>query len=395
VVSKHLVSDDVAAVSRLDVVPKILEVVCNTTGMGFAAVARVTYDRWVACAVRDDIGFGLKPGGELELKSTICDEIRDSGKLVVFNDAAEDPTFRDHHTPRIYGLRSYISVPIVRRNGGFFGTLCAIDPNPAEINNPAVVSTFELFADLIGRHLDMEDDLARSREALLDAQAAEELREQFIAVLGHDLRNPLAAIDGGTRLLVKTPLNERATEVIAMMRQSVGRMSGLIDNVLDFARGRLGGGLAIDRKLDPDLDTAFYHVVAELQTAHPGRTIETSLAISEPVEGDRHRLSQLLSNLLANALTHGDADAPVRVTAKTEDGRFELTVANQGTPIPDSAMRNLFQPFARASVSPNQAGLGLGLYIASEIARVHGGVLEVESTPQETRFSFRMPLGRA
>jgi signal transduction histidine kinase len=385
------IEDDIAAVSRLDVIPKILEVVCRTTGMGFAAVARVTPDRWVACAVRDDIGFGLKPGGELELKTTICDQIRDSGHLVAFDDAALDPAFRDHHTPRIYGLKSYISVPI-RHRGAFFGTLCAIDPNPAKVNNPATIGTFELFADLIGRHLDLENELAASAEALMDARQAEELRDQFIAVLGHDLRNPLAAVDGGLRLVSKTPLSERATTVVGMMQGSVLRMAGLIDNVLDFARGRLGGGFVIDRQRDPALDTAFHHVIAELQTANPGCRIETELAISEPVTGDTRRLTQLLSNLVANALLHGASDAPVKVEARTTGGIFELSVSNKGEPIPDSVMRSLFQPFARATVSPNQQGLGLGLYISSEIARVHGGSLDVTSTAEETRFSFRMPL---
>lgn len=385
------IQTDIAAVSRLDVVPKILEVVCRTTGMGFAAVARVTKDRWVACAVQDNIGFGLKPGGELELKTTICDEIRDSGRLVAFDDAAEDPDFRDHHTPRIYGLKSYISVPI-RHRGEFFGTLCAIDPNPAKVNNPITIGTFELFADLIGRHLDLENELAASAEALIDARQAEELRDQFIAVLGHDLRNPLAAVDGGLRLMSKTPLNDRAASILGMMQDSVGRMAGLIDNVLDFARGRLGGGFVIDRQLDPALDTAFYHVVAELQTANPSRQIDTDLAISQPVPGDTRRLTQLLSNLVANALVHGAADSPVKVEARTVDGVFELSVSNKGTPIPESVMRSLFQPFARATVSPNQQGLGLGLYISSEIARVHGGALDVNSTAEETRFSFRMPL---
>jgi signal transduction histidine kinase len=387
------IEDDIAAISRLDVVPKILEVVCRTTGMGFAAVARVTKDRWVACAVQDNIGFGLKPGGELEVKTTICDEIRDSGRLVVFDDATLDPEFKDHHTPRIYGLKSYISVPIQHR-GAFFGTLCAIDPNPAKVNTPETINTFELFADLIGRHLDLENELAASAEALMDAQQAEELRDQFIAVLGHDLRNPLAAVDGGLRLISKTPLSDKATALIGMMQGSVGRMSGLIDNVLDFARGRLGGGFVIDRKLDPELATAFYQVVAELQTAHPARKIETDLEISQPVTGDTRRLTQLLSNLLANALVHGSPDWPVKVSARTNGGDFELSVSNKGAPIPEAAMRSLFQPFARATVIPNQQGLGLGLYIASEIARVHGGLLDVDSTPDETRFRFRMPLAK-
>src|ERR1700733_12845668 len=103
---------DITAVSRIDAVASILEIVCRTTGMGFAAVARVTRDRWVACAVRDEIAFGLLPGGELDVKTTICDEIRDSGRAGIIDHVAQDEDFRDHHTPRMYGVKGYISMPI-------------------------------------------------------------------------------------------------------------------------------------------------------------------------------------------------------------------------------------------------------------------------------------------
>ena len=161
---------DVSAISRIDAVTSILEVVCRTTGMGFAAVARVTKDRWVACAVRDEIAFGLMPGGELDVKTTICDEIRDSGRAVVIDHVADDEYFRDHHTPRMYGLQSYISMPIVLPSGEFFGTLCAIDPRPARLNTPEVVGMFKNFAQLIAFHLDAQERAAKQEAALLDAQ---------------------------------------------------------------------------------------------------------------------------------------------------------------------------------------------------------------------------------
>jgi GAF domain-containing protein len=104
--------------------------------MGFAAVARVTEDRWIACAVRDEIEFGLKPGGELKVETTICNEIRASGDRVVIDHVSQDEAFCRHPTPAMYGFQSYISVPIRRRNGAFFGTLCAIDPRPARLNTP-------------------------------------------------------------------------------------------------------------------------------------------------------------------------------------------------------------------------------------------------------------------
>jgi sigma-B regulation protein RsbU (phosphoserine phosphatase) len=218
-----------------------------------------------------------------------------------------------------------------------------------------------------------------------------ELREQFIAVLGHDLRNPLASLSSGARLMLKAKTPEDAVKIEAMMQNSVVRMARMIDSVMDFARGRLGGGLTLNAAiyaLEPVLD----QVVAELASAHPDRMIDTQFELETPVVCDAPRIGQLFSNLLGNAVTHGAPDAPIRVHAAAGNGTFELSVANAGKPISEEAMKHLFQPFYRGTVRPSMQGLGLGLYIASEIAKAHGGTLEVASSATETRFTFRMPL---
>jgi signal transduction histidine kinase len=384
-------TEDVAAVARIDAVPRILEVVCRMTGMGFSAIARVTEDRWIACAVRDEIQFGLQPGGELQVETTICDEIRASGKLVVIDHVAEDAAFCGHPTPRMYGFQSYISVPIFHPPGEFFGTLCAIDPRPARLNTPETVGMFELFADLIAVHLDSQERLRSSETELQAALQASELREQFIAVLGHDLRNPLAAIDASAAALLYLPLDPQARPVVERIKRSAARMGGLIANLMDFARGRLGGGLPLTRVVESGLLSMLEQGVAELQSAWPDRAIESDFALRRPVSCDSARIAQLFSNLLANALTHGDPGRPVRVQARSDGAGFELSVANSGEPIPSATLDHLFQPFSRASAGPGQEGLGLGLYIAAEIARAHDGTLEVASSAAETRFTFRMP----
>jgi signal transduction histidine kinase len=389
----HSFADDLETISQIDAIPKILDVVCRTTGMGFAAVARVTEHRWIACAVRDEIAFGLQPGGELQVETTICDEIRDTGKPIVINHVREDEAFCDHPTPKLYGFQSYISVPIFRPNGQFFGTLCAIDPRPNNLNTPETIGMFNLFANLIGLHLDAQERLKQSEAALLDERETAQLREQFIAVLGHDLRNPLNAVRGGAEmLLLLIPLNEQATSMITMIQRSAVRMAGLIDNVMDFARGRLGGGLSLNRVLETGLETMLEQVMAEARIVWPDRTILSELALSRPIYCDGARVAQLFSNLLANALTHGDPSAPVRVRAHTAERGFELYVANLGEPIPPESMDRLFQPFSRTTTEPGKQGLGLGLYIASEIARAHEGTLKVRSTPEETCFTFRLPI---
>jgi len=387
----HDFQKDIDAVGAIQVVPTILDVICRITGMGFAAVARVTPDRWVALRVRDDIAFGLKPGGELKVESTICHEIRQCGEAVVIDHVSENETWRDHHTPKMYGFQSYISMPIFLRDGRFYGTLCAIDPKPAKLENPETIGLFKAFADLIAFHLEASELLTTSEENLLDERKTAELREQFIAVLGHDLRNPLASISGGVRLLLKEEQSEKSRSILTMMHSSVGRMSALINDVLDFARGRLGGGLGVVVS-EANLTAVLAQVAGEISGSFPEREIDMQVAIGRPVTVDSGRIGQMFSNLLANALMHGAAGAPVRVRASTEGDLFELSVSNGGEQIPPAALSQLFKPFVRGAVKPSQQGLGLGLYIASEIAKAHGGTMTATSSPEETRFTFRMPL---
>lgn len=121
--------------------------------MGFAAVARVTEQRWIACQVLDKISFGLEPGDELKIKETICDEIRDSGEAVVFDDASDDIKWSRHPVPVIYGFRSYCSFPVDLDDRTLFGTLCAIDPAKRQVSDEATAFCFSEYARRVGRIL--------------------------------------------------------------------------------------------------------------------------------------------------------------------------------------------------------------------------------------------------
>ena|GEM_PF-817917 len=174
---------DIEAVSRIPIVANMLEVICRTTGMGFAAVARVTDDRWVVCSVRDEISFGLQPGSELKLETTICNEIRQHHHAVVIDHVAEDENFAHHHTPAMYGFQSYISMPITRKDGTFFGTLCSIDPRPAKLNNPTIIGMFNLFADLISFHLNAAEQLSFTEADFVNERRDAELQAMYTAEL--------------------------------------------------------------------------------------------------------------------------------------------------------------------------------------------------------------------
>jgi GAF domain-containing protein len=163
---------DIEAVKEIATIPTMLEVICRTTGMRFAAVARVTEDRWIACSVRDGIAFGLRPGGELNVETTICNTIRASHQPVIIDNVTEDKNYAHHPIPKMYGFQSYISFPVIRKNGEFFGTLCAIDPKPAQLNNPNIIGLFSLFSELLSLQLQEIDLLEQKRSALRESSSS-------------------------------------------------------------------------------------------------------------------------------------------------------------------------------------------------------------------------------
>lgn len=381
---------DIAAIQSISSVPTILEAVSALTGLRFVCIARVTGNSWTSCAVLDELGFGLKVGGELDVTTTLCEEVRDTRRAVIIDDVRCDPVYKEHRTPRLYGFRSDISIPVFRPGGAYFGTLCALDPEPARLKGKATHASMSLFAQLITKHMETERMLHESAAALLDERETSELREQFIAVLGHDLRSPLGSILLGAELLEAESLSPKAGSVVARMRRSAQRMAALVNDVMDFTRGRMGGGIAVTLRREPALQGPLMQVVEELRSAFPERAIEVDFRLDASVYCDVARIQQMLSNLLKNALVYGAPDVAVRVHATSHDGMFELSVANGGEAMAPGTIEQLFKPFWRAAGQAANEGLGLGLFIVWEIARSHGGRLDVNSSSEETRFTFRM-----
>jgi signal transduction histidine kinase len=170
-------------------------------------------------------------------------------------------------------------------------------------------------------------------------------------------------------------------------------MSGLIDNVLDLARSRLGGGIVLDLDATRPLGPTLEQVVEEMRAAYPETEIRLDINVPSKVKVDHQRIAQMFSNLLGNAVTYGAENAPIEVHARLNGNRhLELSVTNSGEPIAPEIVEHLFKPFHRGHVTSNAQGLGLGLYIASQIAQEHGGSIQVHSEDQITRFTFRMAV---
>jgi signal transduction histidine kinase len=170
-------------------------------------------------------------------------------------------------------------------------------------------------------------------------------------------------------------------------------MSQLIDDVMDFARGRLGPGLGIAPEPVGDLTLALRDVVSELREANPGRAVLDTIAIDGTVCCDRGRVQQLLSNLLGNALMHGAQESPVLVAGAIEHDALVLWVTNSGKAIASGDLQKVFEPYWRPATSKPGGGLGLGLYICSQIVKAHGGTLDVTSSETAgTCFVARLPI---
>lgn len=234
------------------------------------------------------------------------------------------------------------------------------------------------------------------RRALVDISAARlqevvRAREMLLAMLGHDLRNPVQAIAmAGATLKLD---DARVATVQKQIARISGRMGRMINHVLDLSR--LQAGFTLVRERAPrDFGELLNDVVNEARYAHPGSELQARFSDLGSLDIDADRIAQVLGNLISNARHHGVAERPVMLEAERSAEALLVRVINHGAPLSEQALENLFAPFKRGSLdnADNPRGLGLGLYIASTIVREHGGELSVNSGDGLVTFTMRLPL---
>jgi phosphoserine phosphatase RsbU/P len=235
----------------------------------------------------------------------------------------------------------------------------------------------------------------RQVEALLEAQKrTDELREQLIAVVGHDLRSPLMAITAGAQLLVgRHTLGEADQRGAERILRSASRMDSIIGELLDFARARVGGGIPLDQRAMTNLDDLCREALGEARLAHPEREFEKEGRAGSGL-WDRDRLRQVIANLIGNAAQHGGTDDPIRLILRDEGDQASLSVQNTGPVIPAELLPSIFEPFRGSRNPDKRERLGLGLFITHEIVTAHGGTISVSSSTEGTMFTVRLPRQR-
>jgi len=426
---------DVTNIQNITIVPTLLNVICQTTGMGFAAVARVTEDRWITCSVQDNVAFGLKPGDELQIKTTICDEIRQDRKAVIIDNVSEDPEFRYHHTPAMYGLQSYISVPIMLKDGSFFGTLCAIDPKPNSLKTFKVREMFNLFADLISFHITSIEEanesktILKEKDNLLEKTEIEKQKavksksdiekklieknislekmnnelEAFNYISSHDLQEPLRKIQLFTDTIEREEVNnlsEKGKTAFNKIKTSAFRMQNLINDLLIYSKTKFD-----DRKFAlKDLNEIARDVIEDLTDEFENKNVVFDIQDLGKLSVIEFQFRQLLYNLINNSMKFASPDRNLIITisAKITNGileklspltkYYQITIADNGIGFDQSYNEKIFGLFQALHTKPAKS-TGIGLTIVKRIVENHNGFIKAEGIlNQGAKFDIFIPL---
>ncbi len=220
-----------------------------------------------------------------------------------------------------------------------------------------------------------------------------DFEQQLIGIVSHDLRNPLTAIKLGVSALLRSPsLGDRETRGLLRVQESAERATRMVKDLLDFTQARLGGGIRLERR-QADLHAVTRAVVDEVEASHPGRHILLRQEGDARGVWDPDRLAQVVQNLVTNAVKYSPPESAVRVLTGTDGDWAELTVENEGEPIPAERLPEIFRPMTRATSEIDRAGrsVGLGLYIVRHIVDAHGGNVLVRSNEEGTVFLVQLP----
>lgn len=365
--------------SRIDAVPVMLDVICRTTGLGFAAIARVTEGKWIALAVRDKAGFGVTAGTELPVDSTLCKDLRQPGEIIVIDQVSADARYADHPVPKQFGFQSYIAVPIML-GGGRFGTLCALDRAPAEIDTPQARDMFALFARLTAFYLEQGQQVS-----VLESQVAS--RTEAL----HAERHSLRALAGELQRIREDERQSLAREVHDELGQSLAFLRIELANVRSALRR--GGPGSIEQSLstldlmDANLDSVIRGIQRIVSQLRPvvldllGFAAAANWLVSEFSRHTRIRASfhdfysqplpdgvpivlyRVLQEALTNVSRHAHANS-VTATLQGDGSNIVLRIADDGRGIAGSSITE---------------AAGFGLRGMTERLRAVGGELRIES----------------
>jgi len=373
-------------VQSIKILPTILDVILQSTGLGFAAVARVTSEKWITCAIRDNLQFGLVPGEELDIKTTFCRDVRRSNTLVVIDYVDQDEKFCNNPIPVQYGFQSYISVPIILQNGTFFGTLCALDPAPNKLNNSKVIGMFTSYAELISFHLDAIEKL---RIKDLEIQKKNFLLESFDFVSSHDLQEPLRKIQMFSSVIQEknnNALNADIVKYLKSIKSESQRMRNILNDLLRFSEFNKSSQEFESTDLNIIVANVRNRLIKDFSECNGKITVGNLPNV--PVMPDQ--IEQLFYNLIINAITYrsNDCNLEISITSKIEKGNnlayekldisttyCKLDFTDNGIGFDPRYNEKIFGMFNRLDTEKHSHSTGIGLTITRRITENHNGFI--------------------
>tara|TARA_R110002049_G_scaffold28018_5_gene96665 strand:- start:13342 stop:14553 length:1212 start_codon:yes stop_codon:yes gene_type:complete len=395
---------DIEDIQSIAIVPTILDVVCRATGMGFAAIARVTEDTWLTCGVLDNIPFGLSVGDELEISTTFCKRVRESNELVVIDHVEKDEVYFNHPIPLQYGFQSYISVPIVRNNGEFFGTLCALDPKPNKLKNAKVIDMFTMFSQLISFHLDAVKTM-RSQANIIKHKEGELATYDFIS--SHDLQEPLRKIEILSNT-IETREGQKLTlkgrKYFKSIRKAATQMRNILDDLLKYSENDFNPKSFQVQDMQKLVEQVRFRLSEEFDRSNATLTMGTL----HPLQVMPVQMEQLFYNLFSNSLRYRDRKRKlvIEVESRTGPGSnfkvddldknlhyCEITVRDNGKGFDQQYNEKIFEIFQRLENKQDDKSTGIGLAIVKRIVANHNGRIMATSEPNShATFKIYLPI---
>ncbi|QRR01147.1 sensor histidine kinase [Dyadobacter sandarakinus] len=388
---------DIQRVQQIPIVSTLLNVICEVTGLGFAAVARVTSEKWITCSVHDNMELGMLAGSELPVETTICDQIRQVRQPVIIENLDESLAYADDPILVSNGVKSYISYPIVLRSGEFFGTLCAFGREPKKLTGIRTTGLFTAFAELVALQLQQQDVLEATRDKVkgLSVQLSDSTDEnrQYRHISTHSLQEPLRKIRVFSGMLVDA-LQEndvkKASDLSVRINTSATRFSEMIKNLSDFSF------LTEDQQTFSlvDLEDTVSMVLTQLrpQIRLSGASVE--VARLPVVRANASQMEQLFYHILGNAIKFAKPGTPLAVSVSSckiygthLDGEYhpnrqfvEIRINDNGVGIPETQLENIFDMFSKLpSTVIRREGEGFGLTFSRRIVRNHSGTIRIKS----------------
>lgn len=364
---------------------RILEELCSQTKMRYGLIRKKDGAKWGNWCVYDYHSQQIVDKNS-DTYVKIYQEIRTGFSPIYIDDSTQCTVDQWAHVLQEFGLKSYISYPIVNKNDAIVGHMSFMNAEPVHLDRNKLETLLPVCSDLIALNFNTIFGLNNVRKELKQELSYTKNRELILTALAHDLNNPVSIVKVISQYLMGSVKDDNQKRLIKKIEEASFRMKGMIDDILDFSSIRLENKPSIINEYCR-IDTLIRQILSEYELLH--KKLIANIEVPTEIRCDQHKMGRTFSNLIGNAIKHGNPDKNIEINASIEDGQFIFSVTNDVIfPQHLSDLSNLFEPFTRGS---NSKGLGLGLFIAHEIAKLHKGTITVHLDHNTITFKLVIP----